>query len=211
MAAEHCVNSFNTMDNYESVETSELPSIDHPFKNRMKYSSIWVSPRVMIASEAWHNFPYIEMLLIESPSLYWLKRWIPTETQLDTTYVSAQVVTPAECELTQASHNHQNPAQILQSPQAHPHWAKSCDAHAGSALRRQNLFGHWCDVLVHSDPCHASYQRTQAPGSPVPQRLSSPRSVPPSIPPSPNGHTSHPGLNQALLRLGHYYEKPGSN
>lgn len=53
--------------------------------------------------------------------------------QVLVTYGSAQAVTPAVCGWTRAGHNHQNPKQILQSPQTLPRWMKNRVVHIGAA------------------------------------------------------------------------------
>lgn len=114
--------------------------------------------------------------------------------QLQTTYEQARLETPVGCGLTRASHNHQSPRQTLQSPQSPPHWTMSGGAHVSAVLGCQIPFGHCSDGPVQGGQGHASYQRSLAPGSPVPLCLSSPQSAPPPILLSPSELTSHPGF-----------------
>lgn len=137
-------------------------------------------------------------------------RWISTDTQPHRTYGSARVVTPAECGLTQASHSHQNPKQTPQTPHFLPHWTESYGVRVGAAVECQSLFGRCSDDQVHGGQWHAFCQRTRAPGSPVPQCLSSPRAVPPPILLFPSGHTAHPGLPTVERRCSPWVTVPES-
>lgn len=191
-------------------EKSQLSVIDHLYKNRTNYLSLWISHCVMIVLDlplletSW-NFWYYQTLRMESLNgeecnATWKEhRWIYTKIKLCTTYGWAQAVTPVECGLTPASHSHQNPKQILQSPQIPQRWKLSHGAHVGVVLDCQNLFGHCTDVQDHSGQGNASSQSPLAPGSPVPQCLSSPLPGSPPILLSPSRHTAHPGLPALAL------------
>lgn len=113
---------------------------------------------------------------------------------LPRTYGWAQAVTPGGCGWTQASHRRQNPRQILQSPPTPPHETMSRDAHARACSGCRGLLGRCFYVRYHGGRQAASYSSPLAPGSPVPQCLSSPQAIRPPILLSPSRGTAHPGF-----------------
>lgn len=114
--------------------------------------------------------------------------------QVPMTYGSVRAVTPVVCGWTRAGHNHQNPKQILQSPQTLPRWMKNRVFHTGASWGVLSPLCHWNDVRKRGDRQSFSYGCPHTPGSPVPRDLSSLQPVNPPIHLSPRGRSAHPGL-----------------
>ena len=146
--------------------------------------------------------------------LHWMDRYVmllkqEVEVNLHRTYGWARQATPAECGSTQASHNHQNPKRTLPGPQTQPHWTKRCGGRVGAASECPS--GHCSDYpLVLGGLRQAGYHSSPAPGSPFPQCLSSPRSVPPPLLLSLSGHAAHPGLPPVRRRCSPWVLVPKS-
>lgn len=177
-----CAHEWSVCGNYasqlQSMETSELPFIDCPCKNRTWGSSCDLSST---GSLKWYS-PFGR----QSETL---------STGMDLrTYAWAQPASPCGCGWTRASRSRQNPRQILQSLQTLPRerMSRGARAHASSGCRC--LSGRWVCAQDHSGHSSVSCWCPLALACPVPQCLSSPQATRPPILLSPSGHTAHPGF-----------------